>query len=190
MVPWNEADRLAALHRYGILDTPPETAFDEITRVAALVCKTPIAVVNLIEDTRQFFKAEIGLGVRETPVDISICAHAILQEELFVVPDLTKDRRFDCNPLVTGDPNLRFYAGALLRTPEGLPIGTVCVLDYQPRPEGVTPEQAEVLRALARAVMAQLELRRSNEALAQSERRFRGLRCIIDPAWENLNYAA
>ena len=165
---WSEESRLAALRSYGVLDTPPEPAFDEITRVAALVCKAPIAVVNLIEDTRQFFKSEIGLGVRETPVGISICAHAILQRDLFVVPDTTKDQRFACNPLVTGEPHLRFYAGALLETPEGLPLGTVCVLDYKPRPEGITTEQAETLRALARAAMAQIELRRSNRALTEA----------------------
>ncbi|HEY8381302.1 MAG TPA: HWE histidine kinase domain-containing protein [Microvirga sp.] len=167
--PWSEADRLEALRSYGILDTPPEPAFDEITRVASLVCKAPISVVNLIEDDRQFFKSEIGLGVRETPVDVSICAHAILQRDLFVVPDTTKDSRFACNPLVTGEPNLRFYAGALLETPDGLPLGTVCVLDYSPRPEGITTEQAEVLRALARAAMAQIELRRSNRILHQNQ---------------------
>jgi len=166
---WSEADRLRALRSYGILDTPPEPAFDEITRVASLVLKAPISVVNLIEDDRQFFKSEIGLGVRETPVDVSICAHAILQRDLFVVPDTTNDPRFACNPLVTGEPNLRFYAGALLETPDGLPLGTVCVLDYSPRPDGITTEQAEVLRALARAAMAQIELRRSNGNLRHAQ---------------------
>jgi PAS domain S-box-containing protein len=178
--PWREEDRLAALRSYGILDTPSEPAFDEITRVAALVCKAPIAVVNLIEDTRQFFKSEIGLGVRETPVDVSICAHAILQRDLFVVPDTTKDPRFACNPLVTGEPHLRFYAGALLQTPEGLPLGTVCVLDYKPRPDGITEEQGETLRALARAAMAQIELRRSSRALAEGEAKFRAITDSVD----------
>jgi GAF domain-containing protein len=120
------------LRRYEILDSPSEVEFEDVVRIAAHVCETPIAVVNLIEDHRQWFKAEIGLGVRETPLDVSICAHAILQPGLFVVPDTTKDPRFDCNPLVTGDPHLRFYAGALLETREGLPLGTVCVLDYKP----------------------------------------------------------
>jgi two-component sensor histidine kinase len=163
---WNEAERLAALRQYGILDTPPETEFDDVVRIAAHVCAAPIAVVNLIEDYRQWFKAEIGLGVRETPLDVSICAHAILQPGLFVVPDTTKDPRFNCNPLVTGEPYLRFYAGALLQTPEGLPLGTVCVLDYQPRT--LTDEQAFTLQALARQVMAHLELRRSAK---EAERR-------------------
>lgn len=161
---WIEGDRLAALLRYGILDTPPEPEFDDITRVAALVCKAPMAVVNLVADTRQFFKSEVGLGVREMPLDVSICARAILEPDILVVPDLADDRRFDCNPLVTGTPHLRFYAGARLDTPEGLPLGTVCVLDYQPRPEGLTSEQREVLRALARQTMAHLELKRTIEA--------------------------
>ncbi|MBB1499663.1 GAF domain-containing protein [Paracoccus sp. MC1862] len=161
---WIEADRLAALLRYGILDTSPEPEFDNITRVAALICKAPMAVVNLVADTRQFFKSEIGLGVREMPLDVSICARAILEPEILVVPDLADDRRFDCNPLVTGSPHLRFYAGARLDTPEGLPLGTVCVLDYQPRPEGLTSEQQEVLRALARQTMAHLELKGTIEA--------------------------
>jgi PAS domain S-box-containing protein len=173
--PWREEDRVAALRGYGILDTPPEPAFDEITRAAALVFKAPIAVVNLIESDRQFFKSEIGLGVRETPVDVSICAHAILQRDLMVVPDTTRDPRFSGNPLVTGEPHLRFYAGASLETPDGLPIGTVCVLDYAPRPEGITPEQGETLKALARAAMAQIELGRTNKALHESERQLRAI---------------
>jgi two-component sensor histidine kinase len=163
-LPWNEKDRLAALMRYHVLDTPPEPDFDNITRVASLTCKAPIAIVNLIADERQWFKSEIGLGVRETPLDISICAKAILQPDLFVVPDTTKDSRFDCNPLVAGEPYLRFYAGARLDTPEGLPLGTVCVLDFKPRPDGLTAEQAEILRALARQAMTHLELRRALEA--------------------------
>lgn len=164
LADWIEGDRLAALLRYGILDTPPEPEFDDITRVAALVCKAPMAVVNLVADTRQFFKSEVGLGVREMPLDVSICARAILEPDILVVPDLADDRRFDCNPLVTGTPHLRFYAGARLDTPEGLPLGTVCVLDYQPRPEGLTSEQREVLRALARQTMAHLELKRTIKA--------------------------
>jgi two-component sensor histidine kinase len=162
--PWNEADRLAALQGYGILDSPPEPDFDDITRVAALVCKAPIALVSLVADTRQWFKSEIGLGVRETPLSMSICAHAILQPGLFVVPDTAEDPRFSGNPLVTGEPRLRFYAGARLDSPEGLPLGTVCVLDRDPRPEGLTTEQAETLLALARQAVTHIELRRTIEA--------------------------
>jgi two-component sensor histidine kinase len=162
--PWNEADRLAALHRYGILDSPPEPDFDDITRVAALVCEAPIALVSLVADTRQWFKSEFGLGLRETPRSMSICAHAILQPGLFVVPDTAADPRFNDNPLVTGEPHLRFYAGARLDSPEGLPLGTVCVLDHTPRPEGLTVEQAETLLALARQAVTHIELRRTIEA--------------------------
>lgn len=157
-----EEFRLGALLRYGILDTPREADFDEVVNVASAVCNTPISVINLIDQGRQWFKAEVGLGVRETPLDSSICAHAILQPGLFVVPDTTLDRRFADNPLVTGDPHLRFYAGALLETPEGFPLGTVCVLDYKPRELDDT--QKAFLRLMANQVMKQLELRRINAA--------------------------
>ena len=156
---WEESDRLAALRSYRVLDTPPEPQFDDLVRVAARVCQTPIAIVNLIEDRRQWFKAEIGLGVREMPLDVSICSTAILQPGLFVVPDLTKDPRFNCNPLVTNQLRLRFYAGALLESANGLPLGTLCVLDYVPR--DLTDDQAFVLQTLAHQVMSELELRRA-----------------------------
>jgi phosphoserine phosphatase RsbU/P len=128
-----ETQRLEALRGYDILDTPREAEFDDIVEVVSAICETPISVINLIDAGRQWFKAEVGLGVRETPIDTSLCAHAILQPDLFVVPDTTKDARFCDNPLVTGEPRLRFYAGALLESPDGLPLGTICVLDYVPR---------------------------------------------------------
>jgi signal transduction histidine kinase len=162
----SEARRLAALSSYDILDTEKESAFEDIVSIAAHVCGTPISVVNLIDGERQWFKAEIGLGVRETPLDTSICAHAILEHDFLVVPDTTQDTRFSANPLVTGDPGLRFYAGALLKTADGFPLGTVCVLDTEPRT--LDEYQLDTLRRLARQVMAQLELRRM---LRQSERR-------------------
>ena len=121
----NETERLATLYRYDILDTPDERAFDDLTRLAASICNAPIAVVNLIDRDRQWFKSEIGLGVKETPLDSSLCAHAILQPGLFIVPDTTKDARFSDNPLVTGNPLLRFYAGALLESSDGYPIRNV-----------------------------------------------------------------
>ena len=156
--PPYEEQRLAALNRYAILDSPEEQAFDDITRLVSYICDAPIAVINLIDRDRQFFKSEIGLGVRETPLDVSICAHAILQPGLFIVPDTTQDARFANNPLVTGDPNLRFYAGALLETTDGHALGTLCVLDYKTRQ--LSPSQTDALEALARQVMALLELRR------------------------------
>ncbi|TCZ65950.1 PAS domain-containing protein [Roseicella aquatilis] len=177
---WDEQARIAALESYSILDTPPERAFDDVVRLAAQICHAPVAVVSLVAAEKQFFKAEVGLGVRQTPLDVSICAHAILRRGLFVVPDTTEDRRFAGNPLVVGSPHLRFYAGALLETPGGLPLGTLCVLDYEPRPEGLTAQQGFALQVLARQVMSQLELRRALKAreedaarLAESERQFR-----------------
>ncbi|KAA2235990.1 GAF domain-containing sensor histidine kinase [Salinarimonas soli] len=161
----NEEQRLAALRRYGILDTPEEAVFDNITRLAAHICDAPIAVINLIDERRQWFKAEVGLGVRETPLDVSICAHAILQSGLVVVPDATRDARFACNPLVTGGPRLRFYAGAILETSDGYPLGTLCVLDD--KVSRLSPEQGEALMALAHQTMALFELRRN---LAEVER--------------------
>jgi phosphoserine phosphatase RsbU/P len=155
-----ETQRLAALRGYDILDTPREAEFDDIVEVVSAICETPISVINLIDAGRQWFKAEVGLGVRETPIDSSLCAHAILQPDLFVVPDTTKDTRFCDNPLVTGEPRLRFYAGALLETPDGLPLGTICVLDYVPR--DLNEKQRALLRLMARQIMKLLDLRRLN----------------------------
>ncbi|HYF58998.1 MAG TPA: GAF domain-containing sensor histidine kinase [Burkholderiaceae bacterium] len=160
-----ETERLHALHRYGVLDTPRERAFDEVARLAAALCGTSIAVVNLVDATRQWFKSEVGLGVRELPLDDSICAHAILQADYVEIPDTLADERFRDNPLCTSGPGLRFYAGAVLRTEDGLPIGTLCVLDREPR--RLADLQRETLQVLARQVMAQLELRRT---LAERER--------------------
>jgi PAS domain S-box-containing protein len=137
-------------------------------RLAANVFEAPIAVVNLIAEGRQCFKAEVGIGADELPLDVSICAHAILQPGIFVVQDTTQDARFASNPLVIGDPGLRFYAGALLETPDGLPLRTVCVLDTKPRLDGITEHQRLTLEVLARQVMTQLELRR---ALSQRDQR-------------------
>jgi signal transduction histidine kinase len=168
-----EARRLAALRRYDILDTAREPAFDEIAALAAEICETPIAVVNLIDEHRQFFKAEVGLGVRETPLETSFCAKAILEDDFLLVPDATRDHRFDGNPLVTGEPHLRFYAGALLKTAEGLPIGTLCVLDTAPK--ALSPLQQRTLQVLARQVMSQLDLRLSLQKSAESEQLYRTL---------------
>ncbi|NNM74217.1 HWE histidine kinase domain-containing protein [Enterovirga aerilata] len=165
----DENARVAALAAYDILDTPPERDFDEVARLASQICDTPIAVVNLISRDRQFFKAEVGLGVRSTPLESSFCAKAILEQDFLLVPDATKDPRFDCNPLVTGEPGLRFYAGALLRTEDGYPIGTVCVLDFKPRT--LAPVQERTLRTLARQVMKQLDLRKALASQAAALRR-------------------
>ena len=152
-----QAARLAALRGYEILDTPEEEAFDEITQLASEICETPISVVNLIDAGRQWFKAEVGLGVRETPLATSLCSHAILEEDFVEIPDTLEDARMRDNPLCVGAPGLRFYAGALLKTAEGLPLGTLCVLDHRPR--RLTPLQRNALQVLARQVMARLDLR-------------------------------
>lgn len=167
-VSWSEAERLAALDRYDIIGTARETAFDDVVALAADILEAPIAVMNLIAADRQWFKAEIGIGTDTLPLDASICRHAILQPGVLVVPDLSKDVRFDGNPLVHNLNGLRFYAGALLETPEGLPLGTICVLDTVPRPSGISERQERSLKVLAGQAMAQLELRRS-EAIAKRE---------------------
>jgi PAS domain S-box-containing protein len=187
---WTEEQRLAALERYGILDTPPEKAIDDLVRLAAELLEAPIAAVNLIDTHRQWFKSEIGLGVREMPLDDSICKHALLGEGMMVVPDATEDPRFARNPLVTADPGLRFYAGALLTTPEGLPLGTLCVLDRTARPQGLSASQRFALQTLAGQVMAQFELQRqagierrlrsSESARLRGEQRYRTVLDSID----------
>jgi len=153
----SESDRLSALRRYRILDSTPEEAFDELVHTAALVCRTPISLISLVDVTRQWFKARKGIAVPELPRESAFCAHAILGTDVLVVPDAHSDPRFQENPLVLGDPHIRFYAGAPIVTPEGLGLGTICVIDRVPRTIG--PEESRALRALARQVLIQLELR-------------------------------
>ena len=159
-----EQRRLAALDSYNVLDTPREQDFDDLALLASTICDTPIAVINLIGEDRQFFKAEVGLGVRETPLDTSFCARAILENDFLIVPDATKDPRFENNPLVTGTPHIRFYAGVLLKSDDGLPIGTVCVLGHEPKQ--LTNAQKTALEALGRQVMSHLELRRTLQTMS------------------------
>jgi signal transduction histidine kinase/ActR/RegA family two-component response regulator len=176
--PTWEARRVEALRHYQILDTPKERAFDEIVQLAADLCDAPISVVNLIDTDRQYFKAETGLGVRQTPLDTSFCARAILEEEFLLIPDATADPRFATNPLVTGPPHLRFYAGALLKTPAGLPIGTLCVLDVKPRT--LSDVQQRTLKILAAQVMAQFDLRLSVRESDERDERYRALFGAMD----------
>lgn len=159
-LPANEQERLSDLYAFDILDTLPEQAYGDITRLASEICGTPVAVMSLVDRDRQWFKSELGLGVTETSRDVAFCAHAILEPtELLVVPDATKDDRFFENPLVTRDPSIRFYAGAPLVTETGNALGALCVIDRVERQ--LTPGQQEALLALARQAMAQLELRRT-----------------------------
>ncbi len=158
-VPKNEAARLETLRRYDILDSLPESIYDDLTRIAAEICDTPIAMVSFVDSKRQWFKSKYGLEVNETPRDIAFCAHAILDSKLFVVGDAAEDPRFSGNPLVTDEPKIRFYAGAPLLTPDGLALGTLCVIDRVPRV--LTENQRSALVALSRQVVSQLELRRN-----------------------------
>jgi GAF domain-containing protein len=164
--PENESARLEVLHQFEILDTDPEESLDEITRLAAHLCHTPIAVITLIDAHRQWFKSRVGLTPTETARDISFCAHAIMQPGPLVVRDALDDDRFRHNPMVTSDPYIRFYAGSPLISIEGYNLGTLCVIDRTPRE--ITPEQVAALRILSNQVMTQLELRRTINFLTHS----------------------
>jgi GAF domain-containing protein len=158
-MPTNEVARVAALQRYAILDSEPEQGFDDLTLLASYICQTPIALISLVDENRQWFKSRVGLSISETSREIAFCSRAILQSDIFIVPDTLQDERFRNNPLVVSEPNIRFYAGAPLITEEGYALGTLCVVDRTPRE--VSPDQKEALKALSRLVLAQLEFRRN-----------------------------
>ena len=178
-----EAARLAALGRYHVLDTEAEPPFDDIVRIAAQICGVPMALISLVDERRQWFKAAFGLGVSETPREIAFCAHAIQQQDVMLVEDAARDPRFADNPLVTGDPNLRFYAGAPLYTPDGYAIGTLCVLDSAPRV--LSENQREALQALGRQVMSQLELRQALAARRRAETELRDFAASLEAQVES-----
>jgi two-component system, NtrC family, sensor kinase len=158
-MPENEQARVAALQKYAILDSEPEQGFDDLTLLASYICETPIALISLVDENRQWFKSKVGVSASETSRDVAFCSTAILQNDVFVVPDALQDERFRNNPLVVSEPNIRFYAGAPLITEEGYALGTLCVIDRTPREFGV--EQRDALTALSRLVLAQLEFRRN-----------------------------
>ena len=168
----DERARLEALRSYRILDTDPEQAFDDIVLLASQICGTPISLITLVDENRQWFKARVGVSLTETSRSVSFCAHAIQGKDIFVIPDALQDERFRENPLVLDDPHLRFYAGAPLVTRDGHALGTLCIVDRVPRT--FTEEQAHALDALRRQAEAQLELRRNladlNQALRERDR--------------------
>lgn len=167
-LPQNETERLASLQSYNILDTLPEQNYDDITLIASQICDTPIALVSLIDKERQWFKSHHGLDATETPREYAFCAHAINQpEKIFEIQDSDKDDRFKDNPLVQGDPLVKFYAGAPLVNSEGFPLGTLCVIDHKPKK--LTPRQKDALNALSRQVMTQLEMHKANLTMQQDK---------------------
>lgn len=154
-----EQSRLAALRAYKILDTEPETRFDDLTLLASQICGAPIALISLIDEERQWFKSKVGLEVGQTPREHAFCAHAILHKDVFIVEDATQDPRFKSNPMVVSEPHIRFYAGTQIYSSDNFPLGTLCVIDRTPRQ--LTKDQRTALQALGRQVKAQLELRQN-----------------------------
>lgn len=178
--PKNEKKRLEVLWQYEVLDTVPEKVFDDLTELAAHICEAPIALITLVDEKRQWFKSKLGISASETSRDISFCGHAIAQNKLFIVPDAASDARFSKNPLVTDDPQIRFYAGAPLITRDGQALGTLCVIDKVPRT--LRPDQKRALEILSRHVMTQLELRRQSIELARATEEREKILCDLHEA--------
>jgi len=158
--------RVAALAEYHIKDTPAEAHFDDLVRLASYICKAPIALMSLLDADRQWFKARVGLDTTETPIAYSFCSRTVAEKNMLIVTDTHEDARFRANPLVTGAPYIRFYAGAPLINPAGVALGSLCVIDREPHE--LDARQREALVALAGQAIAQLELRRVNRDLAQA----------------------
>jgi K+-sensing histidine kinase KdpD len=163
-----ETQRIEELLRFEVLDTEDERALDELTQLARVICGTSISLISLLDKDRQWFKSRVGLEASEAPRDIAFCSHAILQDDIFEVPDTLKDERFFDNPLVTGSPDIRFYAGAPLVSKSGMPIGTLCVIDTEPKK--LNSSQQVALNTLAKQVVSQLELRLHNRYLERMQK--------------------
>ncbi len=176
-IPNNDAERLAALKEYRILDTGSERSYDDVTTLAAHICQVPITMVSLVDETRQWFKSKVGVDQQQTPRHIAFCAHAILQHKPLVIRDAKKDERFANNALVKGEPHIRFYAGFPLFNPEGLALGTLCVIDRKPRT--LSAEQQKAMQALVRQVTALLELRRVSVHLADALNHIKTLQGLL-----------
>jgi GAF domain-containing protein len=183
-IPKTEKKRLEVLWQYDVLDTVPEKTFDDLTNLAALICEAPIAMLTLVDDKRQWFKSKTGISANETHRDISFCAHAVLQTKMFIVPDAANDARFARNALVTGEPKIRFYAGAPLITADGHALGTLCVIDKVPRT--LRPDQKRALEILSNHVMTQLELRRRSSELERARAERESILCDLRQARADL----
>lgn len=170
---FDEQERLEALNSYGILDTDPEPVFNDLAQLAAYVCGTPMALVSLLDDERQWLKARVGIDVREAPREQTFCQYALSAVDVFEIPDARADALYASNPMVVGAPFIRFYAGTPLLSPEGYPLGTLCAFDTVPR--SLSTDQREALRLLARQVMAHLELRRTRLLLDDERQKLEGI---------------
>ena len=168
-VDTSDPDRLAELEALDVMDTASEEGFDDAVQIARLICQTPVALASLVAADRQWFKARVGFPDCQTDLSRSVCVYALGEPDLLVIPDLTTDPRTRTNPLVVGEPHIRFYAGAPLRMPSGRVIGSLCVIDHQPRPDGLSEDQAEALRRLARQVMILLRERRQLARMQAAE---------------------
>lgn len=170
-IPTNELERIEALKRYSIMDSLPENEYDSITKLASFICETPISLVSLLDEERQWFKSSVGLDAKQTAREISFCQYAIMADDVYEVSNALENDTFNTNPLVTGDPNIRFYAGAPLKDQEGYNLGTLCVIDTVPRT--LTSQQKESLKLLSYQVVSLLKLRKSNEELVRAQLEFK-----------------
>jgi GAF domain-containing protein len=179
-IPEDETQRLMVVRSYQLPDSSPQDALDDIVRLARTICECPIATISIIEEPRQLYIAQVGMAMKETPRDIAFCAHTILEKNTVLVPDATKDPRFADNPVVTGEPYVRFYAGVPLMNAHGFALGTICVVDTKPR--HLSNEQVWALESLRKHVVAHLELRRMAMRLEQALEEVAWLRRRLAPA--------